>query len=137
MIMSSLLANSPSLGSENIVEFSISGLWKSFIESLWSLVIPFIILGGILGGFFTPTESAAVAAVYALVVSVILKDIGFKDILSIIKETVIDTSLIAILIAAAGPFAWVITMEQIPQVLMDFMLALSEDPNAILLLIIL
>lgn len=90
-------------------------LGKAFIESIPVLVLPLIILGGIYGGIFTPTEAAAVAVVYAAVASLILKDIKIKDLPGIIANSSKTAAQIMILIAVSCAFAQATTIAQIPQ----------------------
>ncbi|WP_102348713.1 TRAP transporter large permease [Bacillus sp. Marseille-P3661] len=105
-------------------------------ESLLVMVLPFIILGGILSGIFTATEAAAVAVAYGLFLSFfVYKSIKLKD-LPVICARVSVLSGAVLLVAGTGNlFAWLLAVEQIPQFLANGILALSENPIIILLLI--
>jgi C4-dicarboxylate transporter DctM subunit len=84
-------------------------------RSVWALGAPVIILGGIYGGVFSPTEAAAVACVYAaFVTAVIFRELGWRDILGAAASTVLFTAQILIIVACAGVFAWLLTVNQVP-----------------------
>ncbi len=84
-------------------------------RSLWALGAPFIILGGIYGGVFSPTEAAAVACVYAaLVTAFVFRELGWRDILEAAASTVLFTGQVLIIVACAGVFAWLLTVNQVP-----------------------
>lgn len=93
------------------------------------LMMPVIILGGILGGVFTPTEAAAVAVFYALVVGVFLyRNLGFRDLARLLYDMVRTSGAVFIILAAASILGWVLAKESIPQVLADFLLGISDNP---------
>lgn len=109
--------------------------WVAIKGSAWGMGVPVIILGGIYGGFFTPTEASAVAVVYALFVSMfIYKEMSFKDLLECIRKSAISTVQIMILMAGACVFAWILTSEGITVAIADAILAISSDKIVILLL---
>ena len=84
--------------------------WNAFKDAFWGLMMPVIILGGIYGGIFTPTESAAVSAVYGLAVGIfIYRKIGLKEFWDILLDTVSTTATIMFITAAASLFAYVLT----------------------------
>ena len=88
---------------------------RSAGRSLWALGAPVIILGGIYGGVFSPTEAAAVACVYAaLVTAFVFRELGWRDILEAAASTVMFTGQILIIVACAGVFAWLLTVNQVP-----------------------
>jgi C4-dicarboxylate transporter DctM subunit len=98
-------------------------------DSLWGLLLIIIILGGIYGGIFTPTEAAAVAAVYAFFVAIfVYRDIGMKD----VPRTLIDagrvTVMLMFIIANALLFAYVLTTERIPQTIAEHIVNLGMAP---------
>ncbi len=83
-------------------------IWETFKESAWALGIPVVIIGGIYSGYFTPTEAAAVAAVYAIIVAVfVYKELNFKELVNEVIISVEGTAQIMILLAAASVFSWV------------------------------
>ena len=79
------------------------------------LCLPIIIIGGIRIGAFTPTEAGSVAIVYSLLLGVIFREMTLKDVVKGMKETVLTSAAIMLIIAAASAFAWVLTKEKIPQ----------------------
>lgn len=88
--------------------------WAAFKDALWGLLMPVIILGGIYGGFFTPTEAAAVAAVYGLIVGLfVYRTIKLKDLFDIFKEAAISSGGIMLIVGCAGLFAWLCQSEGI------------------------
>lgn len=108
---------------------------KALKDSIWGLLMPVVILGGIYGGIFTPTEAAVVAAVYGLVVGLfVYKEIKWKDLTSIFSESVITTSVIMFIISTASVFGYLLTVEQIPQKISSFVLGITD--NIIITLII-
>src|SRR6476660_5177640 len=89
---------------------------RSAGRSLWALGAPVIILGGIYGGVFSPTEAAAVACVYAaLVTTLVFRELGLRDIVEAAASTVMFTGQILIIVACAGVFAWLLTVNQVPR----------------------
>lgn len=110
--------------------------WDAFIGALPGLMIPVIILGGIYGGFFTPTEAAVVAVVYGLLVGVFVnrKD-TFKKMYRIFIEAALQTAVVMIIVSAASVFAYIITTEQIARDISDGIMGMTSNPILILLLI--
>lgn len=108
----------------------------AFLKALPGLFIPIIILGGIYGGFFTPTEAAVVAVVYGLLVGVfVLRGNLFKSMYRIFVDASLQTAVVMIIVSAASVFAYIITTEQIARDLSEVILGLSTNPIVILLLI--
>jgi len=89
-------------------------------RALWPLGFPVIIIGGIFGGIFSPTEAAAVSVLYALLLeTLIFRSITFKDFYSIAKSTGLVTAVVFILVGAGAAFAWVLSFAQIPQAILS------------------
>lgn len=83
-------------------------------EAIPSLIMPLIIMGGILGGIFTPTEAASVAVAYTFILTVLItKTVKYSEIPEIIKNTAITTAVVLILVSTSNVFAWIIMMEQV------------------------
>lgn len=105
-------------------------------DGIWALLMPVIILGGIFGGIFTPTESAAVAVVYALGISLfIYKDMKFKDIFSVFVEGAIATATILMLVGLSKASSYVVTTSGLPQEVLATFSALTSSKIVILLLL--
>ena len=110
--------------------------WKAFRESVWGLLLIVIIMGGIYGGIFTPTEAAAVSAVYAFVVAVwIYKDISLKDVPRVLLDSAAMSAMLLYIITNAVMFAFILTSEQIPQALSDWIVGLGFGKIGFLLMV--
>ncbi len=106
---------------------------KTFRSSLLAIFMPVIILGGILVGIVTPTEAAAIAVFYALVVGVaVYRAITFDDMVQMLVRTAIITGVVFLIIASASILSWWMTFLQIPQSVAALFLTLSDDPTMIL-----
>ncbi len=109
---------------------------KTFFGAFWALLMTVIILWGILGGVFTPTEASIVAVVYAILVGrFVYKELDFKKLPKIIVDSMRSTASIMILVGFAKLFAWILTSERIPQLIADGILSISENPIIVILLI--
>jgi tripartite ATP-independent transporter DctM subunit len=105
-------------------------------RALWPLGFPFIIIGGIFGGIFSPTEAAAVSVLYALFLEVLVfRSITIKDFYSIAKSTGMVTGVVFILIGAGAAFAWVLSFAQNPQQLLGANGFTEMGPTAVLFVI--
>jgi C4-dicarboxylate transporter, DctM subunit len=105
-------------------------------DSLWGLLLVVIILGGIYGGIFTPTEAAAVSAVYAFFVAVfVYRDIGMKDVPKVLVESGKVTVMLMFIVANALLFAHVLTTERIPQTIAETIVALGMPAWQFLLVV--
>lgn len=99
------------------------------------LLMPLIILGGIYGGVFTPTEAAVVAVVYGLIVSLVFyRETTLRDIFATFGQGAIATSALMIIVSAAVIFGYFLTIEQVPETLVSEMSRLSDNPLVIILL---
>jgi len=111
-------------------------LLQSFKEAFWAILMPIIILGGIYGGIFTPTEAAGIAVGYAFIVGVfIYKEIKLKFLAEILSKSAVTTATIMFIISGAGLFGWIITRENIPMVVSEFFTGISDNPIIFLLLV--
>jgi tripartite ATP-independent transporter DctM subunit len=116
--------------------FSMAEVWRTFRRAFLSLGAPMIILGGILFGIFTATESAAVAVVYGLVVGMgVYRQISVKDIFPLFRDGAITASIVMLIISTASVFSWIAAIEDIPARMAGSLLSLTTDPVALLLLI--
>ncbi|CAK7003145.1 MAG: C4-dicarboxylate TRAP transporter large permease protein DctM [Desulfovibrio sp.] len=104
-------------------------------DAKWALFVPVLILGGIYGGIFTPTEAAAVAVIYGTVVGVfIYKDLSLKDLPDVVIQSGLTTATVMIIVGTATTFGRILTLERVPQMLVSMMQAFSDNPLVILLL---
>ncbi len=107
---------------------------KATLQAGWALMMPVIILGGIYGGVFTPTEASAVAVFYALVVGlVIYREIGVGDLYGILKKSVLSSAVIMFIIANAGLFAFLLTRAGVPEAIGRWLEAVLQSPALFLL----
>lgn len=105
-------------------------------DSLWGLLLIVIILGGIYGGIFTPTEAAAVAAVYAFLIAVfVYRDIGWKQVPGVLVDASKVTVMLMFIIANALLFAHVLTTERIPQIIAEYIVHLGMPAWAFLIVV--
>lgn len=108
----------------------------SFKDAIWAILMTFIILFGILGGYFTPTEASIIAVVYALLVGkFVYKELDWKNVPKIIVDSVRMTASIMVLVGFANVFAWIMASERIPQMVADGILSISDNPIIVILLI--
>lgn len=115
---------------------SIVNILKSTWEAKWALLIPIIILGGIYGGIFTPTEAAVIAVVYGLIAGLLLyRELKIKDLPSVLANSALTTATILIIVGTATAFGRLLTIEQVPNQVAQAMLNISENPIVIILLI--
>ena len=98
--------------------------WRTFRESVWGLLLILLVLGGIYSGLFTPTEAAAVAAVYAFVIAVfVYKGLPLKEVPAVLLKAASMSAMILYIITNAAVFSWLLTSEQIPQSMAEWMTA--------------
>jgi tripartite ATP-independent transporter DctM subunit len=122
--------NYPKEGNISFVEFL-----KAFRRAFLSMLTPLILLGGIYGGIFTPTEAAAVAAGYALFLVVfVYRESGFKGLLDAVRDTVESTGFLSFIIAGAFVFGYVIAREQVPAHMAAYLLGITSNKWLLLLL---
>lgn len=109
---------------------------QASLKAFFALMTPVIILGGILGGVFTPTEAAAVAAVYALVISLfVLRTMKIAELPDVLGRAALTSAVVLLLVGAAMSFKTVISLSQTPQMMADWILTLTADPLILLLMI--
>jgi len=115
---------------------STSEVVKRTLDALPSLGLIIVIMGGIIGGIFTATEASAIAVVYTLILAfVFYREISIKQLPSIILESVVTTSIVLLLIGASMGMSWAMANADIPYMISDALLAVSENPIIILLII--
>ncbi len=112
--------------------------WKAFRDSTWALVLPVIVLVGLKMGVFTPTEAAVVAAVYAFfVATVIYRELKWHQLYEVFVGAAKTTAIIMFLVAAAAVSAWLITVAQLPQQLIELLEPFMDNPTLLLVIIML
>jgi C4-dicarboxylate transporter, DctM subunit len=115
---------------------SVKDFFIGLKDALLALLMPAIIMGGILGGIFTPTEAAVVAVVYAFIVSFfIYREIRWKDLPKVLIDSVVTTSILMLVIANSAIFGWILANQQVPQAVAQIFLSISNNKWVILLLL--
>ncbi len=111
-------------------------IWVSFKDAFPALLMPVIILGGIWTGFFTPTESAVVAVAYGLLVSMLwYRSIRLKDLPSMLHSAFLTSAVVMAVVGATAALAWIITVEQVPLAMTEWVKTVAESPWTFFLLI--
>ncbi|MCK6207053.1 TRAP transporter large permease [Bacillus infantis] len=116
--------------------FSLNQLGRSFIDAIFAILMPVIVLGGIYGGFFTPTEAAAVACIYAIIITfVVYREIRIPELKKIVIDSGQATAVVFFVIATSSAFSWLLTSERIPDAIASGILYISDNTLIILLAI--
>lgn len=120
----------------NGLKFSIKRVGTTFVQAIGALMVPVIILGGIYGGIFTPTEAAAVAVFYGLIVGLFgYKELTFKKTYEALVNSAVTTATIMVIVATATVLARVLTLEQIPAAISSFITGMTDNKFVVLLII--
>ena len=123
-------------GQLNKQPFSWGNVARCTKEAIWALVMPVIVLGGIYGGVFTPTEAAGVAAMYGFIVGVfVYKDLKLKDLPQLLMNSAKSTAMVMIIVGAASSFGWILTSARIPDLIASFLVSLTSNKWVLLLII--
>ncbi|HEX4510689.1 MAG TPA: TRAP transporter large permease subunit [Burkholderiaceae bacterium] len=110
--------------------------WRAFVDAVWGLALIIIVIGGIYTGLFTPTEAAAIAAVYAFIISVfVYKDLKLRDVPRVLRNSAAMSSMLLYIITNAVLFSFLLTSEQIPQAMAAWMVAQGFGLVVFLLLV--
>lgn len=118
------------------VQFSSQNLWIAFKRSILAILIPVVVVGGIVSGMFTPTESAMVAVIYSLVISIYLyKEMSWKDMPRLLLESAKASAKLVIVMGAGSVFSYISISEGIPEMFKEFMLGVSSNTYVILLIL--
>lgn len=112
-------------------------LWASFLESVWALAFPVILIIGFRFGFFTATEAGAFLVFYALFIGMfIYRELNVEKLIEALRNSVTDLGLVMLLIMMAGVLGYAVTIERAPQEITSFVTTLTQDPLMILVLIV-
>ncbi len=116
--------------------FSVKKVFSCFMESIFVLLIPLIVIGGIKFGFMTPTEAGALVVVYVFLLGrLIYKKLSYRQIKEVLVQSSVLTSIIMLIIMVSVSFGWVLSWEQIPQQFAKVILGISNDPVIVLIII--
>lgn len=114
---------------------TLAGIGKAFKNGIWAILMPVIILGGIYGGIFTPTEAAAVAVVYGVLVGFfVYRQIGLKDFIKVCYDSAKSTAAIMYLVACAHLFSYILSSEKIPQQFATAIVGISDNLTIVTLI---
>ena len=109
---------------------------RSFFSAFWAILMTLIILGGIMGGFFTPTEAAMIAVFYALIVGFfVYGELKLSALPKIVFDSAVTTASLMVLVGFANVFAWILTSEEIPLMVTQAMLSISSGPIGYIVLV--
>jgi tripartite ATP-independent transporter DctM subunit len=122
----------PELKSTEKVSFAVA--IQTLLKAVPSLLMIVIVIGGILAGIFTPTESAAIAVVYCLALGFIYKTIKVKDLPGILLDATKTTAIVMLLVGVSTAMSWLMSFARIPDLISDSILGLTENPTIILIL---
>ena len=115
---------------------SIKQIGKGFIDTFWALLMTLIILFGIIGGVFTPTEASIVAVVYALLIGIfVYKRLSLKNVMVLVLDSMKTSASLMVLVGFANLFGWILITEQMPQLVSNEILGFSDNKYVVLLLI--
>lgn len=113
-----------------------SELWRDFKPAFPAIVAPLILIAGMLAGYFTPTEIAAVTVLYAVLISSLFyRELTWQGVLNAAFETIRASAGILIIVAVAALFGWILSVEQVPQKLTEVMLSISTNPYVLLMIV--
>lgn len=117
---------------------SLREVWQSLVSGIWALFLPIIIIGGFRSGLFTPTEAGAVAAFYALFVSVVVyREMTFSTLYHVLINAAKTTSVVMFLVASAAVSAWLITIAELPMMVSELLQPLVDSPRLLFIVIML
>ncbi len=115
---------------------SLKEIWTAFRAASSALLMPVIIVGGIWSGLFTPTEAAAIAVVYGLIISIyVYRDIGWKDIPPLLLKALQTSATVMLVIGATGCLSWLLTVEQVAVQMTEWVRIIATEPWIFLLLV--
>lgn len=115
---------------------SVRKMGNSFLQAFWAIMMGVIILFGIVGGFFTPTEASIVAVVYGLLIGFfVYKGLSWGTLIKVMYDSAVTTASLMVLVGFANLFAWILTSEQVPQQMADLILSISQEKWLVLLMI--
>jgi tripartite ATP-independent transporter DctM subunit len=136
IIFCHIISKNRGYGPKHTGTFSIPLVWKTFTRSILAILTAIIIVGGVVSGMFTPTESAMIGAIYALVVAVfIYREMRLNELPQLLLASAKTTAKLVIIIASASVFSYISINEGIPELFRDFMMSISDNEIIILLLL--
>lgn len=120
----------------NVPRASWGERWRALWSAKWTLLMPVVVLGGIYGGIFTPTEAAGIAVAYSLILTFVYREARVAHIPEMLKSTLLISGMILVIIATASTYARILTVERIPSVIAGFLDSLAVPFGIVLLVIV-
>lgn len=125
------------LGLPKGARFSFAALWQTFRDGFLPLLTPAILIGGIVSGVFTPTEAAAIAALYATILAVgVYRQVSVRELYEVIRSTVVDTGVVMLIVSMAMIYGYLVTRAGLTLALVEWISSVSRDPMVVGLMII-
>jgi tripartite ATP-independent transporter DctM subunit len=115
--------------------YSAAAVRRAAVRALPPLGAPVIVLGGILGGFFTPTEAAGIGALYMLLLAFSYRTLRMRDVAAIFRDTAVISAQIMLIIGASALLSWILAREQVPQTVAQGLLGFTDSPLLFLLIV--
>lgn len=120
-----------------VTAFSFRNIFESGRRGILAMLIPIIIIGGILFGFFTPTEAGVIVLAYAFVVAKFVhRELSNRDFLAVMVRSSVLSGVLMLIVAMAATFAWILAYVGTPQAMVSFLTQISDDPTTVMLLIV-
>ena len=124
-------------GYKGVGHFSLKRAAKSFLDAIWAILAPAIILGGIYSGLFTPTEASAVACFYCLIIGLfVYRELNFKSLGKVVFKSVKTAAGIMLIVAATQAFGWVLTRAGIPQMVAEGFTSVISSPTVFMFAVV-
>ena len=112
-------------------------VWESFKHSVWALLMPIIIIGGVMGGIFTATEAGGVACVYGLFVAAfVYRTLDFKTLIEVLKTSTVNMAMVMMIIGMSTLFSYILALENVGPSIVEWMLSITENPTGLFFLVI-
>jgi len=120
-----------------VTSLSMRNIWIATRQGILGLVIPVIIIGGILFGFFTATEAGVIVLAYSFIVAkLIYRDLTNREFVAVMIRSAVLSGVLMLIVAMAASFAWVLAYANTPQAMVDVLTSLSDDPTIVMLLVV-
>lgn len=133
ILMNCLIAKKRGIGGGEVIHYTAGDAIKIICDAFLPLMMPIIIIGGVVSGLLTPTESSVIATFYALFLALfVYRELTFKKFIKATSDSVITSAIILFIISAATPFGWLMATQNVPQMFTQALLALTTNPYMIL-----
>ena len=133
ILMNCLIAKKRKIGAGETIKYTTGDRIKIICDAILPLFLPVLIIGGVISGLLTPTESSVIATVYALFLAVfVYRELTFAKFIKATTDTVITSAIILFIISAATPFGWIMATQNVPQMFTEALLSFTSNPYMIL-----